>query len=70
MSNATATSNHDISVEIDGTQGIDGDVTRNIMVIEGEYERLELSSAHARERGGALIAAADETEQMASYDTK
>jgi hypothetical protein len=39
------------------------------MVTEGNYERMELSSSdHAREFGRALIAAADEWDQMATYD--
>jgi hypothetical protein len=59
----------DIRVQIDGTQqGADGDVTRHIMVIEGDHERLELSSDHARQLGRALIAAADEVEKLAGYD--
>jgi hypothetical protein len=48
----------------------DGNVTRHIMVVEGKYERLKLSGDHARQLGRALIATADEAEQMASYDTK
>ena len=60
---------HDITVEIYGSQGTAGDVTRHIMVTEGNYERMELSSSdHAREFGRALIAAADEWDQMATYD--
>jgi len=52
-----------------GSQGTAGDVTRHIMVTEGNYERMELSSSdHAREFGRALIAAADEWDQMATYD--
>jgi hypothetical protein len=59
----------DIRVQIDGTQqGADGDVTRHIMVIEGDHERLELSSDHARQLGRALIAAADEVEELAVDD--
>ena len=61
---------NDVIVQIDGTQGADGDVTRHIMVIEGTYERLELSGGHARQLGRALIAAGDEVEQMANYDVK
>jgi hypothetical protein len=39
------------------------------MVIDGNRESLELSSsAHARQLGRALIAAADEWDQMAGYD--
>jgi hypothetical protein len=41
---------HDITVEIYGSQGTAGDVTRHIMVTEGNYERMELSSSdHVRE---------------------
>jgi hypothetical protein len=59
--------NDDIEIEIDGTQGAAGDVTRHIMVSDGGYERIELhSAAHARQLGLALIAAADEVEQMAA----
>jgi hypothetical protein len=37
--------------------------------LEGDYERTELhSAAHARELGRALIAAADEVNQMNSRD--
>jgi hypothetical protein len=60
---------HDITVQIDGSQGTAGDVTRHIMVCEGNRESLELSSSdHARQFGRALIAAADEWDQMAGYD--
>jgi hypothetical protein len=59
----------DISVEIYGSQGAAGDVTRLIAIDEGEHERIHLSSpTHAREFARALIAAADEVEQMAGYD--
>jgi hypothetical protein len=58
---------HDITVEIYGTQGTAGDVSRHIMVTEGEYERMELSSSdHARQFGLALIAAADEMDGWAA----
>jgi hypothetical protein len=61
---------HDITVQIDGTQGTAGDVTRHLMITEGNREAIELSSSdHARQFGRALIAAADEWEQMAAYDT-
>jgi hypothetical protein len=41
----------------------------HIMVMEGNYERMELSSSdHAREFARALLAAADEWDQMATYD--
>ena len=40
------------------------------MITEGNREAIELSSSdHARQFGRALIAAADEWEQMAAYDT-
>ena len=40
------------------------------MITEGDYERIELSrSDHARQFGLALIAAADEWDQMANYDS-
>jgi hypothetical protein len=59
----------DITVEMYGSQGTDGDVTRHIMVCEGNRESLELSSSdHARQFGRALLAAADEWDQMATYD--
>ena len=62
-------SDDDIAIQIDGTQGAGGDVTRQIMVIEGDYERMELSSSdHARQFGRALIAAADEWDQSAVCD--
>ena len=51
-------------------QGMAGDVTRHLMITEGNREAIELSSSdHARQFGRALIAAADEWEQMAAYDT-
>ena len=59
----------DIVVEIYGSQGTAGDVTRHIMVCEGNREFLELSSSdHAREFGRALLAAADEWDQLDGYD--
>jgi hypothetical protein len=59
----------DVSIEIYGTQGPDRDVTRHIMVADGNTEALELSSsAQARQLGHALIAAGDEADQMASRD--
>jgi hypothetical protein len=59
----------DITVEIYGTQGGAGDVIRRIMVSEDNRDTLELSSSdHARQLGRALIAAADEAEQMNGYD--
>jgi hypothetical protein len=50
----------DITVDIDGTQRPDGDVTRQVMVVEGKYVRLDcvrlqLSGDHARQLGRALI---------------
>jgi hypothetical protein len=59
----------DISVEIYGTQGTAGDVTRHIIVIDDDREALNVSTSdHARQFGRALIAAADEVEQMNGYD--
>jgi hypothetical protein len=58
----------DIVVQIDGSQGTAGDVTRHIMVYNGNREAIELSGDHARQFGLALIAAADEADQMATYD--
>jgi hypothetical protein len=57
----------DAIVQIDRTQGADGDVTRRIMVFDGNTEARELSGNHARQLGSALIAAADEVDQMANY---
>ena len=37
------------------------------MVVDGNTEARELSGDHARQLGSALIAAADEVEQMANY---
>jgi hypothetical protein len=61
---------NDVIVQIDGTQGADGDVTRRIMIYDGNTEAVELSGEHARQLARALIAAADEVEQMANYDVK
>jgi hypothetical protein len=61
---------HDVIVQIHGTQGPDGDVTRRSTVVDGNAATLELSGDHARQLGRALIGAADEVEQMANYDTK
>ena len=45
---------HEISVQTDGTQGPkDGDVTRHIMVIDGNTEALELGSAPPAGSSGA-----------------
>ncbi len=56
-------------MEIYGTQRAAGDVTRYIAIDEGNRERISLtSSAHVRQFARALIAAADEVEQMAQYD--
>ena len=60
----------DVVVQIDGTQGPDGGVTRHSMVVEANMEAVELSGDHARQPGCALIGAADVVEQMANYDTK
>jgi hypothetical protein len=62
--------NDDIEVEIYGEQTPQGEVSRQVDVTEGGYERVTLSSAaHARAFGEALIAAADEIEQMAESDS-
>ena len=39
---------HDITVEIYGSQGTAGDVTRHIMVTERNYERMELMQQRPR----------------------
>jgi carbon monoxide dehydrogenase subunit G len=57
---------HDVIVQIDGTQGARGDVTRRIMVVAGDTEALERSGDHARQLGRALIAAADEVDRCAT----
>jgi hypothetical protein len=54
----------DIVVQIDGSQGTAGDVTRHIMVYNGNREAIELSGDHARQFGLALIAAADEWDRL------
>jgi len=59
---------HDVIVEIHGTQGPDGDVTRHSTVVDGNAETLELSGDHARQLACALIGAADEAEQMNGYE--
>jgi hypothetical protein len=57
--------NDDLKVEVDGTQGPEGGIMRHVMVLEGNAERIELhSSDHARELGLALLAAADEWDQL------
>jgi len=61
--------NDDLTVEIWGTQTPEGQVSRHVNVTEGGYERVTLSSAaHVRQFGEALIAAADEWDQMAGHD--
>ena len=56
-------------MEIYGTQRAAGDVTRYIAIDEGNRERISLtSSAHVSPFARALVAAADEVEQMAQYD--
>jgi hypothetical protein len=60
----------DVIVQIDGTQGADGDATRRILIFDGNTEVLQLSGDHARQLARALIAAADEIEQMANDDPK
>jgi len=60
--------NDDLTVEIWGTQTPEGQVSRHVNVTEGGYERVTLSSAaHVRQFGEALIAAADEGDQMAGH---
>ena len=55
----------DDTVEIYGTQGPAGDVTRHLMIMEGRSERIELNSAeHAMEFARILAAAA-----MANHTT-
>ena len=62
--------NDDIEVEVWGTQTPQGEDSRHVNVTEGGYERVTLSSApHARQFGEALIAAADELDQMAGSDS-
>ena len=58
----------DVIVQIHGTQGADGGVTRRILVVDGNTEAVELSGDHARQLARALIAAADEAEQMNGYE--
>ena len=58
----------DLVVQLYGTQAADGAVTRRIMVLDGNTEAAELSGAYARALARALIAAADEAEQMNGYD--
>jgi hypothetical protein len=59
----------DIGVEIYRRQGAAGDITRHIMVMEGSAEYIDLnSSAHARQFAQALLAAADEWDQMSAHD--
>jgi hypothetical protein len=56
-------------VEIYGSQGTARDVSRLIAIDAGEHERIHLSSsAHAGEFARALLAAADEFDQMAAHD--
>ncbi len=55
----------DLVVQIDGTQGADGGVTRRILVFDGNTEAVELSGARARQLARALIAAADEVDRWA-----
>ena len=62
--------NGNIVVEIWGTQSREGDVKRFVDVL-GEERRQDMTfstSAHVRAFGEALIAAADEIDQMASRD--
>ena len=45
---------------------VDSDVTRRIMVFDGNHEAIELSGDHARQLARALIAAADEVDRCAT----
>jgi hypothetical protein len=54
----------DIMILVDGTQYCDGRVERIISVDDDD-----LTISQARELAAALVAAADEAEQMASYDS-
>lgn len=57
----------DITVQVSGTQYSNGGTARFVNVSEGQYEALvEMSSTRARHLARALIAAADEVDQMAS----
>jgi hypothetical protein len=58
----------DITVEIYGTQSVAGDVVRRIMAIVDDRDAVDLRSSDARQLGRALIALADEAEQMNGYD--
>ena len=61
--------NDDVVVEVWGVQTPDGEVRLHVDVAEGGYERRTFSSsAHVRQFGEALIAAADEIDQMDSRD--
>ena len=58
----------DITVEIYGAQGEAGDVVRHIMIVVDDRDAVDLrGSDHARQFGRALIALADEVEQMNGY---
>ena len=56
----------DIIVQIDGTQGADGSVTRRIMVFDGNREAIELSGAHSARLGAVLTAAADQAVKLSN----
>jgi hypothetical protein len=62
--------NKDPVVEVWGVQTPDGDVRRHVEVMDDERctELTFSSSVHVRALGEALIAAADEIEQMNGYD--
>jgi hypothetical protein len=55
----------DIRIELYGVQRMDGSVRREVNVSEIDHP---LTLATARQLGAALIAAADEAEQMNGYD--
>jgi hypothetical protein len=63
-------SDRDITIRVDGTQRSDGRASRQILVLDGNTEALidPLTRTQARELARALIAAADEVEQMNAYD--
>jgi hypothetical protein len=57
-----------VKVLISGLQHANGHTDREIVVTDGRYEVAVLTPAVARELGQALIASADEVEQMNSHD--
>ena len=61
--------NGDLVVDLWGTQTMEGQVYRYVDVLDGGSEAITLSSAaHVRALGQALIAAADEIDEMTSRD--